>query len=205
MNSVTSSQQLTGSAMSTSGGILDAENIIIAGNTGSDDGSVTDYGGAVMLYSGSVVNLTNVSVANNTSDASTCYNCGGVVVYSSVVADFVNVDISGAGTTSTSGDIYSDGLSCLFADTSNTVAASYTNLFGNASGDGSSDCSDTSGWTNMLAVNPDYTDTTATDPADWDLSLATGSALIDAGDPSILDTDGSTSDVGSHGGPNADW
>ena len=204
-NSISSGQQLTGSAMSTSGGTLDAENVIIAGNTASVDGAVTDYGGAVMLYGGAAVNLTNVSIANNTSDSSTCYNCGGVVVYSSVVADFVNVDISGAGTTSTSGDVYSDGITCLFADTSNTVAASYTNLFGNASGDGSSDCSDTSGLTSMLAVSPDYTDTTATDPADWDMSLGTGSALIDAGDPSILDTDGSTSDVGSHGGPNADW
>ena len=95
--------------------------------------------------------------------------------------------------------------SCLFAHDGDVIGVRYTNLFGNATGDGTSDCSDTSGWTNMLAVNPDYTDTTATDPADWDMSLATGSALIDAGDPSILDTDGSTSDVGSHGGPNADW
>ena len=29
--------------------------------------------------------------------------------------------------------------------------------------------------------------------------------LIDAGDPSILDSDGSTSDIGATGGPDADW
>ena len=177
----------------------------MSGNTASVDGTVIDYGGAVMLYSSAIVNLTNVSVSNNSSDSSTCYNCGGVVAYNAVVADFVNVDVSGGGTTSTSATVYSEGISCLFGDASNTVTASYTNLFGNAAGDGTSDCSDTSGWTNMLEVSPDYADTTATDPADWDLSLSTGSGLIDAGDPSILDTDGSTSDVGSHGGPNADW
>jgi hypothetical protein len=40
-----------------------------------------------------------------------------------------------------------------------------------------------------------------------DLRLASGSALRDAGDPKILDPDGSRSDIGAYGGPEApdDW
>jgi hypothetical protein len=55
-----------------------------------------------------------------------------------------------------------------------------------------------------IAVDPAYTDVSGTDPSAWDLTLATGSALIDAGDPSILDPDGSTSDIGAYGGPGGD-
>ena len=46
----------------------------------------------------------------------------------------------------------------------------------------------------------------AADPAfvgPGDYHLAPGSALIDAGDPAVLDPDGSVSDIGLHGGPGA--
>ena len=114
--------------------------------------------------------------------------------------------ISGSGSSSTSATHYGEGMMCLTSQSAGAdpiVAASYTNLFGNVTGDGSLDCADEANWTDMSAVSPDYVDTTATDPADWDLTLDTGSGLIDAGDPSLLDTDGTTSDVGAHGGPNA--
>jgi hypothetical protein len=41
---------------------------------------------------------------------------------------------------------------------------------------------------------------------DWDLHLSATSLLIDAGDPTILDPDSSTSDIGAYGGSDAgDW
>ena len=40
---------------------------------------------------------------------------------------------------------------------------------------------------------------------DWDLSLQEGSPAIDAGDPAILDVDGTTSDLGAYGGPEGSW
>ena len=40
----------------------------------------------------------------------------------------------------------------------------------------------------------------AVDPRDWDLRLAEDSALINAGDPSIVQSDGTVSDVGAYGG-----
>ena len=36
-----------------------------------------------------------------------------------------------------------------------------------------------------------------------DLHLVPGSPLVDAGDPGLLDPDGSRSDIGVHGGPAA--
>ena len=42
------------------------------------------------------------------------------------------------------------------------------------------------------------------DPLDWDLHLAVGSPLIDAGAPNALDPDGSPADMGPYGGPGAD-
>jgi len=48
-----------------------------------------------------------------------------------------------------------------------------------------------------LSVDPLFADAAS-------FALGTGSPLIDAGDPSILDVDGTRSDMGAHGGPDAD-
>ncbi len=55
-----------------------------------------------------------------------------------------------------------------------------------------------------------FLDTTSIHPFDWDLHLDPTSPLIDAGMISIHDPDGSHSDIGAYGGPNAgrwdlDW
>ena len=55
-----------------------------------------------------------------------------------------------------------------------------------------------------IQVAPGYVQTSGT-PQAWDFTLGAGSALIDAGDPSLLDADGSTSDIGGFGGPDANW
>jgi len=69
---------------------------------------------------------------------------------------------------------------------------------------------DPTGTNGNLSVDPQYLDSTSPDYADWDLHLSDTSPLIDAGDPSILDPDGSPSDIGIYGGPGAaswdlDW
>ena len=43
------------------------------------------------------------------------------------------------------------------------------------------------------------------DPSNGNFHLGTGSPCIDAGDPAILDTDNSRSDMGAYGGPDGDW
>ncbi len=52
-------------------------------------------------------------------------------------------------------------------------------------------------------VDPVFLDISAADPLEWDLHLDPTSPLIDAGDPTVLDPDGSPSDIGAYGGPAA--
>ena len=54
-------------------------------------------------------------------------------------------------------------------------------------------------------TDPLYEDTSSADPTDWDLRLSSASPLIDAGDPSCQDTDGTVCDVGAYGGPGGSW
>ena len=49
--------------------------------------------------------------------------------------------------------------------------------------------------------DPGFTDTSGAASLGWDLRLDSTSALIDAGDPTINDSDGTTSDIGAYGGP----
>jgi len=55
-----------------------------------------------------------------------------------------------------------------------------------------------------LTVDPAFVDVTSPDPAVWDLRLLGSSPLVDAGDPTILDVDGSPQDIGAYGGPGGD-
>jgi hypothetical protein len=82
----------------------------------------------------------------------------------------------------------------------------YNSFVGNTSTSGNqfadhSKALDLIGTDNNAALEPDYVDVSDADPLNWDLSLQSGSALIDAGDPSIDDADGTTSDIGAYGGP----
>jgi hypothetical protein len=86
-------------------------------------------------------------------------------------------------------------------------AFSWSNVHGNTIFSGESnfhDMPDPTGSDGNVSVPPDYLGATATDPQFWDLHLASTSLLIDAGDPTVLDPDGSPSDIGAYGGPNAD-
>ena len=82
-----------------------------------------------------------------------------------------------------------------------SFGSSYSNYKGNDSPefDGVSSPVSKSG---NISANPKYKDTSTSEAIDWDLSLKSSSSLKDAGDPSISDKDGSTSDIGAMGGPN---
>ncbi len=163
--------------------LIDAEltgtNVVIAGNTGRG------VGGAVYARA-SRLGLRNATLAGNTA--------GGVYLADSAASTLWNAAITG-----NSGDGTGDGL---YVDGVASAAVRYTDLHGNGALDvGGMD--DPVGADGNVSVAPDYADTTSADPTAWDLSLAAGSALLDAGDPAILDFDGSPSDIGAWGGPDA--
>ena len=60
------------------------------------------------------------------------------------------------------------------------------------------------GQSGNVAVSPGFLGSLATDPSFWNVRLMVASPMIDAGDPTVLDPDGSPSDMGAFGGPGAD-
>jgi hypothetical protein len=89
-----------------------------------------------------------------------------------------------------------------------TGKPSFTSAYSNYYDNGASPfdtVSDPVGADGNVEVDPLYTDTSPADGRDWDLHLAAGSSCIDAGDPALLDVDGTTSDIGAYGGAGGDW
>jgi len=192
-----SASQLTGSALAVNGGTAEITNAIFAGNTSIDSGgSGTDYAGALFVYYADVT-ITNASfVGNETSAANVLAQV--VSSYQGTVR-MVNVDMSDNVVSAKSPSIQGDAVGCI----SGVLYASYSNIYNAQASDGSYSC-DSKGMSNMLSEDPMYTDTADPDPYYWDLTLGSKSALIDAGDPGIVDVDKTTSDIGAHGGPDGD-
>jgi predicted outer membrane repeat protein/parallel beta-helix repeat protein len=183
------------------------DNVVVSGNT------ATAGGGGVYLY-GSDATLTNLRVAGNSAAVhgggigaadttlnlthativgnTALYYGGGFHSGGDVTARFTNATFNrntagdGGGGVSGTGDI----------------VLTFCNVWGNAPDD-FFQVDDPTGVMGNVSLNPSLLDASAPDPADWDLHLASASPLIDTGDGSILDPDGSPSDIGAYGGPGA--
>jgi hypothetical protein len=81
------------------------------------------------------------------------------------------------------------------------VTLSYTNVWANDPDDYGE--FDPTGIDGNIAVDPEFLDRSHPDPLYWDLHLVASSPLVDAGDPNVVDPDGSTSDIGIYGGTEA--
>ncbi|HND33410.1 MAG TPA: hypothetical protein PLA94_25600, partial [Myxococcota bacterium] len=154
------------------------ENVIFAKNSASDDGG--------FLYSvNGHTTFQNVTLYDNTGG-----EYGGFTLEDSSVS-FINSIIADQ-----------DGPNFAGIKTDETVPSTATfsyNLFFDNDGGylGIDDPVGSNG--NILE------DHLMVDPENGDYSLAAGSPAIDAGDPSIKDTDGSRSDLGAFGGRNGAW
>ena len=62
---------------------------------------------------------------------------------------------------------------------------------------------DPTGSSGNLDVTPEFLDIESADPGSWDVHLQSGGALVDAGNPTWLDPDGSPSDIGAYGADSA--
>lgn len=84
------------------------------------------------------------------------------------------------------------------------VGLTYTDIFGNSPVEYAVGSAKPVGLGN-LSLDPAFVDFTADgDPSNDDYHLSEGSGIIDKGDPSYVDTDGSRADIGMYAGPNAD-
>ena len=181
-----------GSAIHHRDGILEADNLAVLGNSVPADSSM---GCGVVCLSGSRASVTQGAlVGNEVSDGE---DCAGVRMIGRSQLDLVNSDISlngGAG----------QGQGVVCGDSDSYLMSSYSNLLP----PGDELFVDLDQRVELLGgvINepPLYASVTDDDPRDWDLTLTAGSPLVDAGDPELLDVDGSRSDIGVLGGPNAE-
>ncbi|GEM_PF-4352988 len=143
-------------------------------------GYATPLGAGVYVSEGGSLELVNAVVAANTlsTDTSVARSCDGFASGSSVY----DYDYDAGGALSVAG----------------SIDVSYSDFWENASSfDGVSDPTGSDG---NVAVDPGFVDDEARD-----FTLQGGSELVDAGDPAIEDADGSRSDMGAYGGPEARW
>jgi hypothetical protein len=165
------------------GAEVDIRNAVVAGNeaTGGDV-----YGGAVFVNRDSIVLLENATVHGNRASGSV--TGAGVGVWEDADLTMVNAVVSQN----------SGGPGVRLALTGR-LRVRYCDVHGN--GSGYSGLDDATGTDGNISADPRFIDDTGSAPHGWDLRPETGSPLIDAGDPSVLDVDGSTSDIGASGGP----
>jgi hypothetical protein len=181
-------------------GTVDLENVQLTGNTLGSQSSGFGYGMFYSYYG--ETSLTNVDIVDNdlTSLGSLyglfyrSYSADVTVLNSNLVGNLADNAYAGVMYSSYGND---DG----YGEFSMNYSNAYDNWASFAYGydwyDGGNE-GDLADFTGNIADDPLYTDA-----ANGDFTLGSGSPAIDAGSPDLLDTDGTTSDIGSFGGPNA--
>ena len=178
----------------------------VSNSAGSGGGLVLSWGG---------MDITNAKIIGN----SATYSGGGIYVdWDS--NDIINGVITGNSANKGGGiyageaariELINSTLSDNYAASSGSGAYldySYAHLYQDNSNMVNDDC--VNGWyycpTFTHEEDPGFVDTSDSDPLNWNLHLDSTSALIDAGDSTLSDPDGSTSDIGAYGGEGAkEW
>jgi hypothetical protein len=154
---------------------------------------IYDYGGSL--------SITNGTIVGNSSAAGTGGGRGAGVRGTGATAVITMVNVSTTGNSVTGATTVGAG----YALTSSGVGTfTNCNTYGNTPSDYSG-VVDPTGTVGNLSVDPLYSDTSASDPYDWDLTLQSSSPLIDAGVSSIVDPDCSIGDIGGFGGSGGAW
>jgi hypothetical protein len=210
-NQLTGSDAGYGAAISAEWSPVTVTASVLAGNTLDVDGDA--YGGVVQTLwddrgfyegrpEGADVVLSNVDIAHNTVEGATIY--GGVFHQTwDAALRLHNTTIAHNSATAATELL---GAVLYAEEEAEEVELAYVNLWSNATA--------TADWTGelgdlspagLLELDPGYTDTSSASAADWDLHPSAGAATIDAGDPAVLDADGTASDLGAYGGPLGSW
>ncbi len=188
----------------------DVSNIIVAGNSVTTDRNVNggivkvlwDDDEAYVRQDPADAIFTNADFVGNS--ASGQYVWGGVFPADDMtLLSLVNTNI--AHNTVTGSSVAEGTVGAYDSEAESNVLLTYVNSYGNTGAPSDWVDNDLELSLSTLALDPAYTDISATAAVDWDLTLSAGSAAIDAGDPTILDADGSTSDLGAFGGPLGVW
>ena len=164
----------------------DLTQVIVVGNAVSGAG----YGGGISVNNNSSITLTNVTVAGNHAE-----DGEGAGVSCSGTADLNNVVI--AHNTLGIGGSYGG-----YYNASGTTTMTFSDIWGN---DGIDAIPDLVGLYGNISEDPLFVDLSPMAAVDWDLHLGAASQCVDGGDLTLFDPDGSRSDIGAYGGPDAEY
>ena len=162
-------------------------NVIVAGN-------YSGLGGAGLYLANTDASFENLAIVGNRitdsmSGAGVYVNIGSPTFVNTTISDNYTPHYTGGGV----------------AGTSATPTFSQCNVWANDPDDWYS-ITDPTGTDGNIGEYANYLTTVDNDAANWDLHLGSATALIDAGDPTLTDPDGSPSDIGAYGGAGAgDW
>ncbi len=176
-------------------------------HTRIEGNAASEVGGAGVWIEGGAPTFTNVRIVDN--DAERYFyltpSGGGVYVTGAATPTFTNVLVQGNTADGEAGGILVDDGAPVFVNTivtgnsgataavSGTATFRYSDVWGNRPADFAG--TDPTGTDGNLSVDPALLD----DAGHVDAT----SSMIDAGDPALLDPDGSRSDIGPYGGPGA--
>ena len=165
--------------------------------------------GAGVLLDGGVLDLGNLLSTDNLADSAG----GGLLVIEGVLTA-TNITL-GADDAPSGGGLYAQGASTVelgnsiiygaasgegvLIDSTASFTPTYNDVYGNVGGEYSG-ITDPTGTDGNISEDPLFAD-----PSSDDWTLGSGSPCIDAGDPAILDADGTSSDMGAYGGPYGSW
>jgi hypothetical protein len=203
-DSVLENVAVIGNEASTCGGIMvraastTLSNVIVAGNHGGEAGGLCTE--CTLPYCPMTMTLINLAVVGNTAGSE-----AGI----SLDLQNANNSISMTNVVVTGNEAIEYGGGITAADHNAPVSMIHCDVWGNLPEDYTW-VDDATGTDGNVSVDPLFLDVSAADPRDWDLHLGPSSPLIDTGDATIDDPDGSPSDMGPYGGPAAngwdlDW
>jgi predicted outer membrane repeat protein len=220
----------TGGAIAAAGGSLTLSDTSFVGNDASSSGgavstaSVTSFSSTRGWYCGNQAGANGGALALSSTTSAT--SVASVFLENQAVSDGGAIYANGGGVTLTNNDLLGNsaatgggvrtvGSTLAFknnlvawtpagsgAHSSTIVSSSYGAFWSNASSDVAGSFSALDG--NHVVTDPALTNASMDgDCANDTLWPLYGSPLIDAGDPSVLDPDGSRSDIGAYGGASA--
>lgn len=190
-----------GAGIYASGGSLELSQARFHGNQARDSGwQPVDALGGGLYASWTDVQLSNVTFVGNAADGAGGHDSheerGGGLYLATSTAELVNVAFQGNRARDEGGAV--------FANSGSTVTLDSCAIWGNEPDhivvEGTWSAS------NGITADAGFSDLQSILPRWWDTHLSWASPLVDAGDPTLVDPDGSPSDIGAYGGPGAgDW
>jgi hypothetical protein len=163
---------------------------VTVSNTAFEQNKALHLGGGLYL-----ANLSGMVFDNNVLVANYAEKYGGGLYLYGV-----------SGAVRNSAFVYTAAGRAIYAEDAGSAATSfvYNDWYENVDGDAGGTLSVAAGVDGNIGLPPDFVGLNLDENPDNDnYSLLPGSGLIDAGDPAVLDTDGSRSDIGLYGGPGA--